>query len=137
MGVESWDPQAAAVTLTPEMFGLLLEAAGKLDAPEFGLDQEAIRKLAPIVRHARGSKPGIDWSTAAESCSDAEVIALLRLLTLAESRLSGWEAGDCSPVIPLVALLKRRGSYPAELTAWIKANSDNRFLPYGNLLDRL
>ena len=40
-------------------------------------------------------------------------------------------------MIPLVRELKRRGAYPAELTAWIKANTDNRFLPYGNLMDRL
>ena len=42
-----------------------------------------------------------------------------------------------APVIPLVAELKRRGDYPNDLTAWIKANTDNRFLPYGSLMDRL
>ena len=52
-------------------------------------------------------------------------------------RLPNWEALGRSPVIPLVAELKRRGRYPRELTGWIKANTTNRFLPYGSLLDRL
>ncbi|MFU8815989.1 MAG: hypothetical protein ACNA7W_11635 [Pseudomonadales bacterium] len=136
MTVESWDPQAAGTKLTPEMLSRLLLAAANLAAPDFGLDPPAVRELAPIVRHARGAKAGIDWSAAAQPLSDDEITALVRLFTLAE-RLPGWEAGDCSPVIPLAAVLKRRGSYPPDLTAWIKANSDNRFLPYGNLLDRL
>jgi hypothetical protein len=40
-------------------------------------------------------------------------------------------------VIPLARLLKSRGDYPEDLTAWIRAHTGNRFLPYGSLLDRL
>ncbi len=73
----------------------------------------------------------------AKGLGDDEVVALIRLFTMAESALPGWKAGDASPVIPLAAVLKQRGSYPADLTAWIRAHSDNRFLPYGNLMNRL
>jgi len=51
--------------------------------------------------------------------------------------LPGFELGARSPVIALVRLLKQRGEYPDDLTGWVKANTDNRFLPYGSLLDRL
>ena len=65
-----------------------------------------------------------------------QLLALIRFYTLAES-LPGWEAGARSPVIPMVAELKKRGEYPADLGVWIKERTDNRFLPYGSLLDRL
>jgi hypothetical protein len=135
--VESWDPGSAAEGLTPGKLERLRRAARCLDQPRFGLELDAAGELAPLARHGAGSRPGIDWAETARPLDDDDVIALIRLFTLAESAIPGWEAGDASPVIPLVALLKRRGAYPPELTGWIKRNTDNRFLPYGSLMDRL
>ncbi|HEX7037597.1 MAG TPA: hypothetical protein VF210_17645 [Pseudomonadales bacterium] len=135
MTVETWDPRPPAAGLTPRAVERLLEAAARLDEPRFGLDREAAAELAPVARHRPAA--GIDWAQAAEGLGDDELIALVRLFTLAESALPGWEARDESPVIPLAAVLRRRGRYPADLTAWIRAHSDNRFLPYGNLMARL
>lgn len=135
MTVGSWDPAEERAGLTPEKLERLLDAARRIDEPRFGLDATAAGALAPLARHGR--RPGVDWAEAAEPLPDDDVVALIRLFTLAESRLPGWEGGDASPVIPLARLLKRRGRYPADLTGWIRANSDNRFLPYGSLMDRL
>jgi hypothetical protein len=137
VAVESWDPGGAASGLTPIKLQRLLRAARQLDEPRFGLDGSTAGELAPQARHGGGTRPGVDWAEAAGALDDDDILALIRLFTLAESALSGWESGAASPVIPLAAVLKRRGSYPPELTAWIKAHSDNRFLPYGNLMDRL
>jgi hypothetical protein len=137
MTVESWDPGGSGAELTPAALDLLQNAARRLEEPDFGLDAQQVRALAPVARQARRAKPGADWAEAAEALSADAIVALIRLFTLAESRLPGWESGDCSPVVPLVTSLKRRGSFPSELTGWIKANSDNRFLPHGNILDRL
>jgi hypothetical protein len=137
MTVESWDPSAGSVMLTEAMLARLLQASKNLDEPDFGFDPQEIRKLAPVARQARRGRPGVDWVAIAERLADADLVALVRLFTLAESRLAGWESADGSPVVPLVAVLNRRGSRPADLTGWIKANSDNRFLPHGNLMDRL
>ena len=136
VAVESWDP-GSAPELTPEKLERLMGASRRLQEPRFGLDAGAAGELAPLARHCRGGGRGVDWTEAAQQLPDNDIVALIRLFTLAESALSGWEAGDASPVIPLAALLKQRGSYPPDLTGWIKANSDNRFLPYGNLMDRL
>jgi hypothetical protein len=136
MGVESWDPRPAPAQLSDTALAELLAAAGRLDVAGFGMDAEAANRLAPLARHHDGGT-GPDWSAAAGNLDDDALMALIRLFTLAESELGNWEAGDASPVIPLAAELKRRGSYPAELTGWIRANSRNRFLPYGNLLKRL
>ena len=62
------------------------------------------------------------------------IVRLVRFFTLAEMQLAGWEAGKQSPVIPLVKVLKGRGSFDAELRRWIKTHTDNRYLPYGSVL---
>ena len=78
-----------------------------------------------------------EWSVFFNDRSSGRLIAWLRVLTLAEATIPGCETGAKSPVIVLARLLRERGDYPSELTAWIKSVSTNRFLPYGSLLDRL
>ena len=62
---------------------------------------------------------------------------MVKCFTVAEMRLPGWEAGAHSPVIAIVAELRRRKAHPKGLTAWIKAHTTNRFLAARELLDRL
>ncbi len=132
MSVDSWDPSAPA-TLTPQDVARLAAAAGQLEDDDFGLSAAEIARLAALARH----DGGVDWRSASASLEDDAIEALIRLFTLAEMRFSSWESGARSPVVPLVAELKARGAYRDELTRWIKANSSNRFLPHGSLLDRL
>ena len=65
---------------------------------------------------------------------DGELDDLIRLFTLAEMQLPGWEAGKKSPVIYLVRILKARDAFSADLRRWVKANTDNRYLPNGSAL---
>ena len=132
MSVESFDPNAKPASLGAEVLAELLDAARSLETDDFGLTSERIGALAAVARHEGDA----DWATAAVGLDPAELVALIRLFTVAE-RLPGWAAGPGSPVIPLARELKKRGAYPDDLTAWIKARTDNRFLPYGSLLDRL
>jgi hypothetical protein len=132
MTVESFDPSAVDHTISDSRLARLLDAAGCLDDENFGLDAEEVRDLAAVARH-----PESDWSERAGTLGDEEVLALIRLFTLAETRLSGWESGAASPVVALAAALKRRDAYPADLNRWIRSNTANRFLPYGSLMDRL
>ena len=132
MTVESFDPSAVDHTISDARLARLLDAACCLDEENFGLGTEDVRDLAAVARH-----PESDWSARAGTLGDEEVLALIRLFTLAETRLPGWESGAASPVVPLAAALKRRGAYPADLTRWIRGNTANRFLPYGSLMDRL
>ena len=73
------------------------------------------------------------WEAARALDSDT-AISLVRLFTLVEDQVSGWEAGDKSPVIPLVRILKERGDFEVDLRKWIKTNTKNRYLPYGSAL---
>ena len=132
MSVGSFDPGANTTVLTPDLVAELVAAAGKLETENFGFDPERLAELAAVSRH----DADCDWSEAVKELPGESIVALIQLFTLAE-RLPGWEAGARSPVIPLAATLKKRGEYPDDLTPWIKANSENRFLPYGSLMDRL
>jgi hypothetical protein len=132
VSVGSWDPAAGAV-LDAALLERFLTAAEALEAEDFALSPDEITRLAPLARQ----EGAVDWRVAAAGCTSAELEALIRLFTLAEMRFVAWEAGARSPVVPLAALLKARGDYPAELTGWIRSNSSNRFIPHGSLLDRL
>ncbi len=131
MSVERFDPRDVGRAVDPEAVARLRQAAEQLDADDFGLSAAEVADLARLARH-----PEADWEAPLASLDSDTLLALLRLYTLAEA-LPGWEAGAKSPVIPMAAELRRRGDYPEALTAWIKSNTDNRFLPYGSLLDRL
>ncbi|MGI9328029.1 MAG: hypothetical protein ACR2PZ_22605 [Pseudomonadales bacterium] len=132
MSVDTFDPSALPQSLTEADLAVLLRAAEDLEATQFGLSDHEVARLGRLVR-----QDGADWQLASKDLSNVDLIALIRLLVLAEGQLSGWESGAKSPVIVLAGRLKDAKAYPAELTAWIKANSENRFLPYGSLLDRL
>lgn len=132
LSAETFDPGALALRLDAGVIGELVAAADRLDEERFGLPAARVAALSAVARHDDRT----DWKAAAANLDSAVLIRLIRLFTLAE-HLPGWESGPRSPVIPMAAALKARGDYPEDLTAWIKARTDNRFLPYGSLLDRL
>ena len=127
-----WQPDENHITVDAVLVERLLGAAACLDRPDFGLTPAEVGRFAALMRLSAN-----DWTAAVADATDEQLVALVKFFTLAEMRLPNWEALARSPAIPLVAVLKRRGRYPRELTAWIKANTTNRFLPYGSLLDRL
>lgn len=77
------------------------------------------------------------WRELVDSASSDTLVKWLRATVLAEARLTGCERGAKSPAILIARTLRDRNAYPNEITAWIRSVSDNRFLPYGSLLDRL
>jgi hypothetical protein len=73
------------------------------------------------------------WQVAT-ALNDEELVNLVRFFTLAERQLPGWDGGKQSPVIYLVRILKQREAFTPVLRQWVKANTDNRYLPNGALL---
>ena len=132
MAVDSFDPASMRPALSPELLAELVALAGHLTEPGLGLDTNAVRRTVVVARHG-----SVDWDAAAAMLTDADLHALIMVFTKGEKEVAGWEAGAKSPVIPMVRELKKRGTFPSELTIWIKANSENRFLPHGSLMDRL
>lgn len=129
--VGTWDP-GDRVTLSERHLECVRRASMRLEDASFGLEEAELQLLAPLV-----SLDADQWEGAARKEDAGGLVGWIRFFTLAEARLPGFEAGAKSPVIPLARVLRERGEYPADLTAWIRAHSDNRFLPHGSLLDRL
>lgn len=92
------------------------------------LSAEDIEIQAPLMQQSEDA-----WQ-AAQALGDGEIEALIRFFTLAEMQLPGWEGGKKSPVIYLVRIMKERGTFTGTLRRWIKAHTDNRYLPYGSVL---
>ncbi|MEM1229192.1 MAG: hypothetical protein AAGI15_01550 [Pseudomonadota bacterium] len=135
MSVGTFDPGAAGdppATLAPADLARLLAAAGDLDADRLGLSDHEVARLGRVAR-----TDALDWAAVAAPLADADLVQLIRVLVLAEVRLPEFESGARSPVVPLARTLRQRDAYPAELTAWIREQSSNRFLPHGSLMDRL
>ncbi len=129
MAIEVWEPkQPAGVTL--EQLTALSAQMVDADLSDLGtvLDKESIKRDATLMTQTEES-----WEVAA-ALSDDDIVVLIRFFTLAEMQLAGWEAGKRSPVVPLVKILKSRGVFTPELRKWVKANTDNRYLPNGAAL---
>jgi hypothetical protein len=129
-GVGSWDP--AETEIDDALLADLIAAESHIDEPDLGLEAEVVKRLAGCMRSGAEA-----WSEAAAAHDDEDLVTLIKVLTIAEAKLAGCDAGAQSPVIPLAAELRRRHAYPDDLTGWIKAHTDNRFLPHGSLMDRL
>ena len=132
MAVGSWDPGS---DLRPD--AALLTRLARIgrrtpEDPADAMSEDEVRGLAPLMRLAAS-----DWVPLLSTLDDALLVDLVRFFTVAEMKLVGWEGGDRSPVIAIVKVLRERKCYPPELTRWIKDRTDNRYLPYGSLLDRL
>ena len=103
-----------------------------LDAAARRVEDADARRLRQVV-----GAGAAEWRKFFDGRDSPRLIGWLRALVLAEETIAGCEAGAGSPAIHLARLLRERGDYPPDLTAWIRSVSGNRFLPYGSLADRL
>jgi hypothetical protein len=132
MTVGTWQPDPAPLELNAALLDRIVRISDHLEEPTLGLSPDEVQRYSVLMR-----REPAEWQEAIAGRSDEDLIAMIRFFTVAEMRLPGWKAGARSPVIPLVRELRARGAYAPELTRWIRGVSDNRFLPYGSLLDRL
>ena len=130
--VGTWQPDSGAIAIDRAVLVRLAGCATHLDEPKLGLQSTEVERFAPLMR-----RPGEEWRAAAALVDAALLEDLIRVLTVAEEKLPNWEGGAHSPVIALAAELRERGAYPKTLTAWIRKHSQNKFLPWGSLADRL
>ena len=127
MSIDVWEPKDEfAIEL--DLLLKISEAfrAGRLDNDFFS--ECFIKENVQLMKQARESYEKVN------SFPDDVIIDLIQFFTLAEMAYPEWGAGEKSPVIYLVKILKSRGVFCVELRKWIKNNSDNRYLPYGSVL---
>ncbi|TCS41335.1 hypothetical protein [Reinekea marinisedimentorum] len=127
MTTGSWEPAAPSL---PDK-ALLLKASKLIEPEQFS--NEPVAELQPLQGQMQMNRS--HWQETLASLETDELKALCRFFTLAEANWSDWFGGERNPVIWICKELKTRGAFPdKDLTSWIKANSENRFLPYGNVL---
>ena len=105
---------------------------------EAALDDQPLARLQAVVRATPGLRTGSvmrardGWKHAAQDLSLAELAALIRLLTVAETTIPGWTAGSVSPVIRLFHVyVLFEGAAEDTLADWVLGNTSNGYLPYG------
>ena len=128
--VGQWNPKSVELGVIHEK--LLTKAAGSLQETNLGLDADELGTLRPVLRRERQV-----WQSFATAQESELLIGWIKALTLLERDVTGFELGDKSPVITLHRILKSRNDLPDDLNDWIKQHTNNRFLPYGNLFERI
>ena len=129
MTIGVWEPQSPSC-LTLSHIQSVLSVVKDIEMNELAstLDDSFITSNSRLMHLDKPS-----WQEATH-LSFVEIEVLIRFFTLAEMQLPGWDGGNRSPVIYLAKILKTRGEFSTELKKWVKANTDNRYLPNGSVL---
>lgn len=123
-----WEPKSSVRLDSGKLRNFVSLMADAGDSVAGLLTEEEIAGEAGLMKLDEGA-----WEVA-NNLTDEEIVALVRFFTLAEMQFTGWDGGKQSPVIYLVRILKERGTFTPDLRKWIKAHTDNRYLPYGSAL---
>ena len=126
--IGEWNPSQTASVNTPDS-DFLLQLADLSAAPEHS-DEITRQRAAQYIK-----TPENDWQEAFGKMSDEVLIQLAFFYVRAEVTLSGFEAGAKNPAIWVFRYLRNSGRKPAkDIVKALKAETDNRFIPYGNAL---
>lgn len=136
MSLGSWNPADGKETVQYTLDKQLLKRlAQQAQAPNWQEQLEEIIVSLPAGANQMMKLDAQAWASAAGDFARAEIWALIQFFTVLEQREALYHAGDKSPVIGLNKLLKHRGEpLSRDEVLWIKANTDNRYLPNGPLL---
>lgn len=126
MSVDSWQPITPPNQINDEQLARLLNL-NQDQAQEYDLtsDLDWIQPLAQVDAKI--------WQQLAPKLTFDQIQQLIEIFTLAEQQGS-WSLGEKSSVIPLFKILKKAKGVDRELVKWVKAHTDNKFLPFGPLL---
>ncbi|MBL4680554.1 MAG: hypothetical protein JKY88_07510 [Pseudomonadales bacterium] len=134
MAIGVWEPansqSSKSKRIDSKKVNEILIIAGSVDLSDLmnALSQDFIQTENILMK-----KQSTDWACLSDY-EDDELELLARFFTLAEMQLTGWDGGNLSPVIYIVKVLKKRKAFGGELRKWIKASTDNRYLPNGAIL---
>lgn len=134
MSVTTWDPSqpSGQSASQPDLACVRTWAASAWP------NEQALTALTDDDRNSLKAWITLDWTIwepVITQLTADELCHLMQLMTLAESHIGGCDAGAKSTVIHAFRQHKSKfGAPDKELVRWIKANTQNRFLPYGPVL---
>jgi hypothetical protein len=124
--VDSWQPSPETGNIDSKTLERLLNAA-----ISFASDQNFTPDLNWIQPLAKAD--AIKWKDAVQGLADDQLILLIKMLTILETQ-QNWDLADKSPVITIFKLYKKKSGIDKDLVKWVKAHTDNQYLPFGPLL---
>lgn len=75
------------------------------------------------------------WQTVISALEEKDLFPLAEFFTIAENAFPGWQCGARNPAIWIFRYLKEQKKLPEKsLIRALKAQTDNRFIPYGSVL---
>jgi len=126
VSVDSWQPITPPNQINDEQLARLLNLnQGQAQEYDLTSDLDWIQPLAQVDAKI--------WQQLAPKLTFDQIQQLIEIFTLAEQQGS-WSLGEKSSVIPLFKILKKAKGVDRELVKWVKAHTDNKFLPFGPLL---
>jgi len=126
VSVDSWQPVNKLDQISDEQLARLLTISeGQPQECDLTSDLNWIQPLAQVE--------GKIWQQVASELTPDQLKQLIALFTQAEQQ-GGWSLGDQSAVIPLFKILRKQQGVDRELVKWVKAHTENKFLPFGPLL---
>jgi hypothetical protein len=133
MAIGSWTPEVEKNTLQidPQWLQRCIDICrqNKLDDLPAPFSESEQEKYAVFMRVSPQQ-----WQSSVNDLSNDELIELIQFFTRAEKLISGWDAGKESPAIWIHKVLRQRGEkLSRDMLLWIRANTDNRFIPNGGL----
>ena len=136
MTLGSWNPDDGSEKLTYQIDPLVLEKCALFAANG---NWEALADWEKTVLPTNAAQlmklTHEQWQPVLQSMESDTLLALIKFFVIAEQQLPHWHGGDKSPVIWISRTLKKRGEpLSREMVIWIKAHTDNRFLPNGPIL---
>jgi hypothetical protein len=135
MTIGSWNPDDNSENVAHAVDIDLLKRCAAFAASNQWDTLPTWERTLPSNSNAMMKLTAHDWHDALAALDDSTLLDLVRFFTLIEQQLPHWHGGDKSPVIWIARTLKKRGTpLSRDTVLWIKANSDNRFLPNGPIL---
>lgn len=117
-----------ASELSPELIQHLVEIGESqlFDDDEKLLSRFPLSRSGSLMRLAPQS-----WYEAAYSLGDAQLVSLIKALTVLEQHLPNFRAGSVSPVIWLFRKLSERSPDLTPVIDWVLSHTNNPYLPFG------
>jgi len=126
MSVDSWQPvQAPTILDEADLTKLTVLAHSYTPDSDLTAQLSWIQPLAQIDNKI--------WALSVQNLAQQPLIDLIRMLTQLEEQ-QAWNLAEKSPVIALFKQLRKIAGIDKPLVQWVKAHSDNKFLPFGPLL---
>ena len=131
--VDTWQPNNSLPSITSDGLKSFLSNEYPLVSPMTPVESLSNEQRQTMAHWLKAHES--EWSSVIETLETAEVLYLCALLTVGEQHIGEWQCGKRNPTILAVRHLRKMGKAPEkDFIRWLKKQTDNRYIPYGDAL---